>query len=563
MVRDARIPAVHAGRAAAAGDLQARLIGDPTVREDPTGLFADIRARGPVTKGRLAAITVDHAIVHEVLRSDDFRTIVLGSRLPGPLGTIERRTRSEALQPAAAPPSLWRTEPPEHTSYRKMVSSVFTARAVAAMRDNVEETARRLLDDLDGAAGTVDIVERYCARLPVTVIGDILGVPESDRDQVLHFGELAAPSLDLGLPWGQFRRVERGIEGFNEWLADHLAMLRRSPGDDLMSQLISATDNGVSLTDEELRGIAGLVLAAGSRPPSTSSAAASTCSPHHPDQLALLRDDPSLWSNAVDEMLRLRSPVALTARSAVRPTEVGGVSFQRSELIVLVLAGANRDPAVFADPDRFDVTRANANRHHSFSGGRHFCLGAALARAETEVGLRALFDRYPTCARRAHPSVATPVSCRATRRCRSHSANAAARGPDTDEPPADIVGRGFVCASQARPSSLRSETYLEIRACDKCGISPPSPRPASETAPTKRSDGIRRATLRLLRGPVGVHERRDRRLPDPLGQTADGRLEAVDPRRVVLDTGDPHAVLLHPVHDAVQRDPSSCGLTTL
>jgi cytochrome P450 len=383
-----------AGRAAAAGDLQARLIGDPSVREDPTGLFADIRARGPVAQGRLAAVTVDHAIVHEVLRSDDFRTIILGSRLPGPLGAIERRTRSNALHPLR-PPSLLATEPPEHTSYRKMVSSVFTARAVAAMRDNVEETARRLLDDLDGTTGTVDIVERYCAKLPVTVIGDILGVPESERDQVLHFGELAAPSLDLGLPWGQFRRVERGIEGFNEWLADHLATLRRSPGDDLMSQLIFATDNGVSLTEEELRGIAGLVLAAGFETTVNILGSGIDLLTHHPDQLAALRDNPSLWSNAADEMLRLRAPVQLTARSAMRPTTVGGVSFDRGELIVLVLAGANRDPAVFTDPDRFDVRRPNANTHHSFSGGRHFCLGAALARAETEVGLRALFDRYP------------------------------------------------------------------------------------------------------------------------------------------------------------------------
>jgi cytochrome P450 len=391
-----------AGRAAAAGDLQARLIGDPSVREDPTGLFDDIRARGPVARGRLAAITVDHAVVHEVLRSDDFRTIILGSQLPGPLGAIERRTRSAALHPLR-PPSLLATEPPQHTSYRKMVSSVFTARAVAAMRDNVEQTAQRLLDDLEGSVGTVDIVERYCSRLPVTVIGDILGVPESERDQVLHFGELAAPSLDLGLPWGQFRRVEHGIEGFNEWLADHLATLRRSPGDDLMSQLISATDNGVSLTEEELRGIAGLVLAAGFETTVNILGSGIDLLTHHPDQLALLRDDPSLWPNAADEMLRLRAPVQLTARSALRPTEVGGVGFERGELIVLVIAGANRDPKVFDDPDRFDVTRPNANKHHSFSGGRHYCLGAALARAETEVGLRALFDRYPDLREAAPP----------------------------------------------------------------------------------------------------------------------------------------------------------------
>jgi cytochrome P450 len=118
----------------------------------------------------------------------------------------------------------------------------------------------------------------------------------------------------------------------------------------------------------------------------------------HPDQLALLLDDPHLWPGAVEEILRLESPVQMSARVALVDTELAGRSVKSGELVVLYLAGANRDPDVFADPHRFDVTRDDAGKHLSFSGGRHFCLGAALARAEGEVGLRTFFERYPDAA---------------------------------------------------------------------------------------------------------------------------------------------------------------------
>jgi cytochrome P450 len=115
----------------------------------------------------------------------------------------------------------------------------------------------------------------------------------------------------------------------------------------------------------------------------------------HPDQLAVLQQDPSHWPTAIDEMLRMESPVQLTARAAKHDVVVEGVPITKDSLVVLVLAGANRDPLVFEDPDRFDVTRDNAGKHLSFSGGRHYCLGAALAKAESEVGLKTLFDRFP------------------------------------------------------------------------------------------------------------------------------------------------------------------------
>jgi cytochrome P450 len=382
------------------GEPQGRLIADLTVRADPGGFADELRALGPLVRGRAAWLTTDHALAHHLLRSDDFAVTSIGSTLPNPLGWIEQKTMVKGRLHPLLPPSLLSVEPPEHTRYRKTVSSVFTTRAVAALRERVQQAATALIDGLDdGSVGPiVDVVDRYCSQLPVTVIGDIIGVPDSDRPRILEFGELAAPSLDIGLSWKQYVRVEDGLDGFNTWLTNHLQHLRDNPGDDLMSQLIAASDGGARLNDEELRATAGLVLAAGFETTVNLLGSGIRILLEHPDQLAMLLDDPDLWPGAVEEILRLESPVQLSARVARDDTEVAGRTVKRDELVILYLAGANRDPAVFADPHRFDITRENAGKHLSFSGGRHFCLGAALARAEGEVGLRTFFARYPDAA---------------------------------------------------------------------------------------------------------------------------------------------------------------------
>ncbi|MCV7133560.1 cytochrome P450 [Mycobacterium hodleri] len=378
------------------GDMQGRLIADPAVRADPGGFADELRRHGPLVRGRAAWLTADHALAHQLLRSDDFSVTAIGKTLPGPLGWLEQKTTVKGRLHPLLPPSMLSVEPPEHTRYRKTVSSVFTTRAVAALRERVQQAALDLLDGVEaGPTDRVDVVDAYCAQLPVTVIGDILGVPDHDRPRILEFGELAAPSLDVGLSWDQYLRVERGLDGFNTWLAQHLGRLKRHPGDDLMSQIIAAGDDSTRLDDEELRATAGLVLAAGFETTVNLLGNGIRILLEHPDQLAKLRDDPELWPGAVEEILRLESPVQLSARMARVDTEVAGRQIAAGELVILYLAGANRDPAVFADPHRFDVTRDNAGKHLSFSGGRHFCLGAALARAEGEVGLRAFFDRYP------------------------------------------------------------------------------------------------------------------------------------------------------------------------
>jgi len=379
------------------GELNSRLIADPAVAANPVPFYDEVRARGPLVKSRVSYLAVDHGLASELLRSEDFRVLMMGSNLPKPIAWLERHTRDDLLHPLR-PPSLLAVEPPNHTRYRKSVSAVFTPRAVAGLRDRVEQTAVGLLDQLADESGVVDVVGRYCSQLPVTIISDILGVPDEDRRRVLEFGELAAPSLDIGLPWRQYRSVQDGIAGFNAWLTDHLRQLRRAPGDDLMSQLIQASETGSAethLDETELLAVAGLVLAAGFETTVNLLGNGIRMLLDTPEHLRTLRERPELWPNAVEEILRMDSPVQLTARVALKDVEAAGRRIERGELVVVYLAAANRDPAVFPDPHRFDIERPNAGRHLAFSGGRHFCVGSALARAEGEVGLRTFFERFP------------------------------------------------------------------------------------------------------------------------------------------------------------------------
>ena len=397
------LPRVGIQAGARRGDLQARLImstagdgGAPEDAELPLELFEEVRSRGPLHKGAFSYVTATHATVKEVLGSPDVHAGVdFGAG--GVLGPVQRwADRSTPIGPLT-PPSLLAVEPPEHTRYRKLVTRVFSVKAVRGLQERTQDIADQLLDDLAADAGdTVDLVDRYCALLPVTVIAEILGVPHEDRLKVLEFGEGAAPSLDIGLPLGRFRAVERSLRSFERWLDDHIAAVRGNPGDDLLSQLVLAQDeDGVQLDDVELKATAGLVLAAGFETTVNLLGNGIVLLQRHPEQLAALREQPDLWSRAVDEVLRYDPPVLLTGRTVVDDTVLGGRDVSQGSVVTTLLAGANRDPEVFADPDRFDVTRENADQHVSFSSGRHYCLGAALARMEGEVGLRTIFARYP------------------------------------------------------------------------------------------------------------------------------------------------------------------------
>jgi hypothetical protein len=199
-------------------------------------------------------------------------------------------------------------------------------------------------------------------------------------------------------------------------MAGHLDRVRRSPGDDLLSALVSVHDEGRGLTDDELLSIASLVLAAGFETTVNLLGNGVALLVAQPDQLAALRAGRASWATATDEVLRFDSPVQRTGRMALRDTEVADERFAQGQLVVLILAGANRDPAVFTDPQRFDVTRTDADRHVAFSQGIHYCLGAGLARMEGEIGLRALVTRFPDLA------FAGPPRRRETRLLRGYDA---------------------------------------------------------------------------------------------------------------------------------------------
>ncbi len=382
------------------GDLEGRLImQDSTLAPSELhALLGEIHTAGSLSTTRIGYLTGTHCVVKEVLTSNDFRTGVDVSAVDGPVGRLARWAGQNTPIGPLTPPSLLVTEPPQHTRYRKLVSRVFTVRAVERLRTRAEQVATELLDAMAASAtsgGPVELVSAYCAQLPVTLIAEILGVAVEDRHRVLEFGGGAAPSLDVGLGFGEFRSVERALRQFEHWLDGHLHGLRANPGEDLMSQLVLAREDGVGLSNEELKATAGLVLAAGFETTVNLLGNGIRLLHDHPDQRARLREEPGLWSNAVDEVLRFDPPVLLTGRAARRDTELEGVRVPRGSFVTTVLAGANRDPEVFADPGAFDVSRENARDHLSFSSGRHYCLGAALARMEGEVGLKAFFDRFP------------------------------------------------------------------------------------------------------------------------------------------------------------------------
>ncbi|MBN9110328.1 MAG: cytochrome P450 [Pseudonocardia sp.] len=384
------------GKRAAAGELGARLMLDPTVLDEPYPFYEQVRARGRFVDTGLALTTVDHAVALEILRSKDFGVgMRMPENLPGPIRLALRAGGTWSLGPAQ-PPSMLSADPPDHTRYRKLVTRAFSAKQVAALRHRTEEIATGLLDDLAARpGGNADLVADYAALLPATVIAEMLGAPLEMRDQFLRWGEGGALSLDMGLTFAEFRRTERDIDALHAWMLGHFDRIRANPGDDILSALVGVHDEEGGLSQDELSSIAMLLLAAGFETTVNLIGSGAALLLRHPDQLALLHEDPSRWTNAIDEMLRIDSPVQRTGRVADVDVEVAGTRLPAGSVVILQLGGANRDPAVFDEPTRFDVLRANAADHIAFSSGIHYCLGAGLAKMEGEVALRALFERFP------------------------------------------------------------------------------------------------------------------------------------------------------------------------
>jgi cytochrome P450 len=388
------LPAAYLARSARRGDLIGRLLRDPAVRDQPYELYEQLRARGPLSAGSLGWVTTSHALAQEVLRSDRFGVGWDRSGAPRLIRwALEFGDELDATG-VAEPPSMLVVDPPDHTRYRRLVSRAFTPRATAASEPAIQRTADALLDDLESRGGTVDLVDTFAAQLPVLVIADLLGVPIARREDFLRWGAAAAATLDPGLPFRRYVAAERALRAMHAFLREHFARLRREPGDDLVSRLVGLPGED-ALTERELHATVMLLLGAGFETTVNLLGNAVVLLDAHRDQWEALVSDPSGWDGAIEEVLRHDSPVQITGRTARADVPVAGREVRAGTRVTLLLGAANRDPEVFADPARFDVTRANAREHLAFSGGIHYCLGAGLARLEGVVGLRSLAGRFP------------------------------------------------------------------------------------------------------------------------------------------------------------------------
>jgi cytochrome P450 len=288
------------------------------------------------------------------------------------------------------------TDPPDHTRLRALVSKAFTHRTVEAMEGRIQQLVDELLE-ASRQRGQMDLIEDLAYPLPVMVIAAMLGVPAEDRALFKRWSDEISVMVSgdvASLPETALRQVNRAREELAEYFRAVVERLRRQPGDDLLSALVQAEEEGGRLTEDELYSTLVLLLVAGNETTTNLIGNGMFALLRHPDQLRRVWDNPALVAPAVEEMLRYDGPVQLTTRLAKADQEVDGTKISQGEWVYLVLGAANRDPAHFPEPDRFDVSRAD-NKHIAFGAGPHFCLGAPLARLEAQVALRTLRQCCP------------------------------------------------------------------------------------------------------------------------------------------------------------------------
>jgi cytochrome P450 len=280
---------------------------------------------------------------------------------------------------------------PEHTRLRRLVSPAFTARRAAEFRPRIEPIVENLLDDLPGHAegGSVDLLRHFARPLPMDVICELVGIPEPARPRWREYGATVAAGAGQGFA--------EAIPGIMEGAKAAVARRRVEPGDDLISDLIrTQAEDGDRLNDTEMVTLVWHLVIAGQTPTNLiANAVAALLS--HPGQLAALRDDTGLMPRAVEELIRWCGPTLLSIpRHAREDVELYGTPVRKGEAVTAAVAAVNRDPRAFADPDRLDIGRAaGTSGHLGFAHGPHFCLGASLARVQTEVALTALLRRSP------------------------------------------------------------------------------------------------------------------------------------------------------------------------
>jgi cytochrome P450 len=358
--------------------------------QDPLGLFARLRESRPVAPARMP----DVGRVWIVTRYADVRAALTDPRL-----TNKPHGGPDDGQPVPGSVNgvhaLLNTDPPDHTRLRRLVQKAFTPRRAAQLRPRTAEIAASLLDQLTAGGGVVDLLANYARPLPITVISELLGIPVTDRPWIW------VTVTDYGKGGEELQRVPRELGAY---FARLIAAKRAEPGDDLLSALVLAHDNAsedgadAALTATELLSAAYHLVMAGFDTTVNLIASGTLALLTHPEQMARLRQDPSLLPAAVEELLRFTSPVNhVTVRFAAEDLRIGDVEIPAGDQVLIATSSADRDPAQFPDPDRLDIGRDSAS-HVAFGHGIHYCVGAPLARMEAEVAFGALLTRFPEIA---------------------------------------------------------------------------------------------------------------------------------------------------------------------
>ena len=313
--------------------------------------------------------------------------------------TIRRYGPDIMKEPVFRNMSHWmlQQDPPDHTRLRGLVVKAFTARRVEDMRPRIQQIVDDTLDRII-PQGRMDLIEDFAFRLPVTIICDMLGIPEEHREVFYASSRDGAGRLldPVQLTPEEIQAGNAGNLMAQAYFQQLFELRRKTPGDDLTTQLVQAEENGSKLSNEELTGNIILLFGAGHETTVNLIGNGLLALHRNPDQLALLKANPSLITNAIEEFLRYDSSVQLSGRVALEDIEdLGGKKIPKGEAVLCLLGSANHDPAVYPDrPDRLDITRPNV-KPLSFGGGIHFCLGAQLARIEAEIAIATLLRRIP------------------------------------------------------------------------------------------------------------------------------------------------------------------------
>ncbi|MGX9789364.1 cytochrome P450 [Mycobacterium sp. MMS18-G62] len=356
---------------------------------DPTAELRDIRE----TTGVQTVVNAFGMRVYLVTRHDDIKAVLSdhqrfsNSRPPGFVVPGAPPVSAQEQESARAG-NLLGLDPPEHSRLRRMLTPEFTIRRMKRLEPRIVEIVDAQLDAMEKAGPPVDLVENFALPIPSLVICELLGVPYEDRDD---FQSRSARQLDLSIPIPErLELVRRG----REYMGTLVARARRQPGDDILGMLVR--EHGDELTDDELIGVASLLLLAGHETTSNMLGLGTLALLRHPDQLAAVRDDPDAVGPAVEELLRWLSIVhSAIPRITTTDVEIAGVPISAGELVFVSLPSGNRDPDFIDSPEVLDIRRG-ALGHLAFGHGVHHCLGAPLARMEMRIAFPALLHRFPT-----------------------------------------------------------------------------------------------------------------------------------------------------------------------